>query len=78
MIKNKKCEKVNHSLITKYKVFTNKKHEWEREREIERAVAVERERAVSELIRTSILHEFHLESLNVFIDTSLQEWYLII
>lgn len=44
MIKNKKCEKVNHSLITKYKVFTNKKHEWEREREIERAVAVERER----------------------------------
>lgn len=40
MIKNKKCEKVNHSLITKYKVFTNKKHEWEREREIERAVAV--------------------------------------
>lgn len=27
MIKNKKCEKVNHSLITKYKVFTNKKHE---------------------------------------------------
>lgn len=41
----------------------------EREREIERAVAVERERAVSELIRTSILHEFHLESLNVFIDT---------
>lgn len=69
MIKNKKCEKVNHSLITKYKVFTNKKHEWEREREIERAVAVERERAVSELIRTSILHEFHLESLNVFIDT---------
>lgn len=36
----------------------------EREREIERAVAVERERAVSELIRTSILHEFHLESLN--------------
>lgn len=80
MIKNKKCEKVNHSLITKYKVFTNKKHEWEREREIERAVAVERERerAVSELIRTSILHEFHLESLNVFIDTFLQEWYLII
>lgn len=69
MIKNKKCEKVNHLLITKYKVFTNKKHEWEREREIERAVAVERERAVSELIRTSILHEFHLESLNVFIDT---------
>lgn len=73
MIKNKKCEKVNHSLITKYKVFTNKKHEWEREREIERAVAVERERAVSELIRTSILHEFHF-----FIDTFLQEWYLII
>lgn len=69
MIKNKKCEKVNHSLITKYKVFTYKKHEWEREREIEKAVAVERERAVSELIRTSILHEFHLESLNVFIDT---------
>lgn len=43
MIKNKKCEKVNHLLIAKYKVFTNKKHEWEREREIERAVAVERE-----------------------------------
>lgn len=48
-------------------------NEREREREIERAVAVERERAVSELIRTSILHEFHLESLNVFIDTFLQE-----
>lgn len=47
MIKNKKCEKVNHSLITKYKVFTNKKHEWERERDIERAVAVERERESS-------------------------------
>lgn len=47
MIKNKKCEKVNHSLITKYKVFTNKKHEWEREREIEKAVAVERERESS-------------------------------
>lgn len=47
MIKNKKCEKVNHLLITKYKVFTNKKHEWEREREIERAVAVERERESS-------------------------------
>lgn len=44
MIKIKSCEKVNHSLITKYKVFTNKKHEWEREREIEKAVAVERER----------------------------------
>lgn len=47
MIKNKKCEKVNHLLITKYKVFTNKKHEWERERDIERAVAVERERESS-------------------------------
>lgn len=50
-------------------------NEREREGEIERAVAVERERerAVSELIKTSILHEFHLKSLNVFIDTFLQE-----
>lgn len=47
----------------------------EREREGDRksSSSRERERAVSELIRTSILHEFHLESLNVFIDTFLQE-----
>lgn len=45
----------------------------EREREGDRKSSRERERAVSELIRTSILHEFHLESLNVFIDTFLQE-----
>lgn len=43
MIKNKKCEKVNYLLIIKYKVFINKKYEWEREREIEIVVVVERE-----------------------------------
>lgn len=47
MIKNKKCEKVNHSLITKYKVFTNKKHEWEREREGDRKSSSSRERESS-------------------------------
>lgn len=68
MIKNKKCEKVNYLLIIKYKVFINKKYEWEREREIERVVVVERERVVFELIRIFILYEFYLELLNVFID----------
>lgn len=43
MIKNKKCEKVNHSLITKYKVFTNKKHEWEREGDRKSSSSRERE-----------------------------------
>lgn len=46
MIKNKKCEKVNHSLITKYKVFTNKKHEWD-EREGDRKSSSSRERESS-------------------------------
>lgn len=60
--------KVNYLLIIKYKVFINKKYEWEREREIERVVVVERERVVFELIRIFILYEFYLELLNVFID----------